>query len=281
MQANNSIEANQCWRESGKCYRHDDTSKAVAAYQNAIQMYLDDDRYSQAAKIAEEIGDMMAEDEKWEEAMKAFQQSADYFETENDATSANKRLEKMAMMAMKAQKYEKAIPVFERIAKVSVDNKLLRWGAKNHLFKACICHINSVITTNKKQWGQVDKAFERYKEISDLFEQAREAKLIEGILEALKKRDIQAFKNAVQDFDSVNPLERWTTTELLVMEKYLKEDVPPDLLGEDEEKDADLDENQGWGDDEQPTKAASKAKDPFAPVAPEDLPPDEDAPDLL
>ncbi len=55
MAADNSVEANQNWRESGKCYRHVDTDKAINSYKNAIQHYLDKDRFNQAARLTEEV----------------------------------------------------------------------------------------------------------------------------------------------------------------------------------------------------------------------------------
>jgi alpha-soluble NSF attachment protein len=41
MIANNEIESNSNWRESGKCYRHVDTNKAISSYRNAIEFFFE------------------------------------------------------------------------------------------------------------------------------------------------------------------------------------------------------------------------------------------------
>jgi alpha-soluble NSF attachment protein len=201
-----------------------------------LNFFLNSDRFGQAARLAEEIADMMSEDEKWDEAMKAYEEAANYFDTENDSSNANKRLEKMAHMATKLRKYEKAIPVFEKIAKSNVDNNLLRWSVKNYLFKASLCIINKNICENEgKFWIDVSNTFDKYLNISDLFASSRECKMITGMLEALKKVDEKAFKDAVSEFDSISPLDAWTTEQLLIMEKYIKDKKheAPDILGDD------------------------------------------------
>ena len=141
MAAQNDIEAKSAWREAGKCYRHVDYKKAIEAYKNAIQLQLDADRFGQAARLQEEIGDMLADDEHFDEAIEAYEQSADYYEAENDTGNKNKRLLKVAHMCGKARKWEKAIKIFENIAKTSVDNNLLRWKVKEYVFKAMLLQI--------------------------------------------------------------------------------------------------------------------------------------------
>merc|ERR1712113_152597 len=141
MAAQNDIEAKASWREAGKCYRHVDYKKAINSYKNAIQLNLDADRFGQAARLEEEIGDMLAEDDHLDEAIESYEQSADYYEAENDTGNKNKRLLKVAHMCGKAKKYEKAIKIFENTAKQSADNNLLRWKVKEYIFKAMLLQI--------------------------------------------------------------------------------------------------------------------------------------------
>jgi len=109
MAAENEIEAKGQWREAGKCYRHVDFKKSINAYKNAIQLNLDADRFGQAARLQEEIGDMMAEDDHFEEAIAAYEQSADYYEAENDTGNKNKRLLKVAHMCGRAKQWPKQL----------------------------------------------------------------------------------------------------------------------------------------------------------------------------
>ena len=153
MAAQNDIEAKASWREAGKCYRHVDFKKAIEAYKNAIQLNLDSDRFGQAARLQEEIGDMLAEDEHFDEAINAYEQSADYYEAENDTGNKNKRLLKVAHMCGKPDtgRYEKAIKIFESIAKASADNNLLRWKVKEYIFKAMLLNIAMLLEDQVKR----------------------------------------------------------------------------------------------------------------------------------
>jgi tetratricopeptide (TPR) repeat protein len=198
---------------------------------------------------------MMSEDEKWEEAMKSYEDSANYFDSENDATNANKRLEKMAFMASKLRKYEKAIPVFEKIAKNNVDNNLLRWNVKNHLFRASICVINQqILEKDGKFWNDVTNTFDKYNNISDLFANSREAKMVGSIIEGLKTLNEKLFKDAINEFDSISPLDAWTTEQLLIMEKWIKDEKhkAPDLDFDNDSKHDSKKPNidQGWNDND-------------------------------
>ena len=74
MGAGNEIEAKQSWREAGKMYRHVNVDLAIDAYQNAIELNLNGDRFTQAARLQEEIADMLAEDDHIKEAIAAVNQ---------------------------------------------------------------------------------------------------------------------------------------------------------------------------------------------------------------
>ena len=55
--------------------------------------------------------------------------------------SANKCLLKVAQFAAQSEKYQKAIEIYEQIGTSSVDNALLKYGAKDHFFRAALCHL--------------------------------------------------------------------------------------------------------------------------------------------
>ncbi|ETO33295.1 hypothetical protein RFI_03812 [Reticulomyxa filosa] len=55
MAIGNQIEANTQWKEAGKCYRHIDSNLAIDAYNHAIQHFLDDGKFNQAARLHEEV----------------------------------------------------------------------------------------------------------------------------------------------------------------------------------------------------------------------------------
>eukprot|EP01083_Nonionella_stella_P289445 984934_1 len=266
MAADNDIEAKASWREAGKCFRHVDYKKAINAYKNAIQLNLDADRFGQAARLQEEIGDMLAEDDHLDEAIESYEQSADYYEAENDTGKKNKRLLKVAHMCGKAKKYEKAIKIFENTAKQSADNNLLRWKVKEYIFKAMLLQIcmlgeDDIVKGKNIKWPEAGIDInERYCDISDIYASSRECKLIVQILNCLPS-EIQEFKDAVASYDRICKLEAWNFDLVYTIEKYMEDCLakpPDDIVG------------GGFGDDddyevkkeEEPPK---QEHDPFGP----------------
>lgn len=243
MGADNEIEAKQCWRDAGKCFRHVDYKRAISAYKHAIQFNLDANRFGQAAKLEEEIGDMLAEDDHFDEAIQAYEQSADYYGAENDNGNKNKRLLKVAHMCGKAKRWEKAIKIFEDTAKSSVDNNLLRWKVKEYLFKCMLLQINLKCdedATKKVDWKSVGMINERYCDVSDIYASSRECKLIVNILETMPT-NIQDFKDSIAAHDKISRLDAWCTQLLLGIQEYMEqkttEEPFDELLGNSEQKD--------------------------------------------
>lgn len=54
---------------------------------------------------------------------------------------ANKLFLKVADLAALESDYYKAIQQYERVAKSSINNNLMKWSVKEYLLKAGICHL--------------------------------------------------------------------------------------------------------------------------------------------
>lgn len=268
MAAQNDIEAKQCWREAGKCWRHCDFTKAIEAYKNAIQLNLDADRFGQAARLQEEIGDMLAEDDHLDEAIEAYEQSADYYDAENDQGNKNKRLLKVAHMSGKAKKWQKAIKIFESTAKASADNNLLRWKVKEYIFKAMLLNIcmlaeDDIVKKKNIKWPTAGSTVnERYCDISDIYASSRECKLIGQILESLPT-EIQAFKDAVASYDKICKLEAWNFELIYFIEKYMEDKLQQPHGLEDELMGGMDDEEEQKQNESQPPPQQQQAHNPF------------------
>ncbi|BHF62175.1 hypothetical protein SprV_0100515600 [Sparganum proliferum] len=186
-------------------------------------------KYDKAAKIFEEVGRRtqlhhmtMAEIYEQdlgdvEQACKQYEQAADYYKGEESNSSAMKCLLKVAHFAASAGKYDKAAKIFEEAGKSSMDNKLLRYGAKEHLTKSVIC--NLLIDTINGQ-----KALQAYEEAYPLFADSRECTLLKKISEALNQESVEGFTAAVAEYDNITRLEPWTTEMLLKLKKTIADE---------------------------------------------------------
>jgi len=255
MCVGNQVEANTQWKEAGKCYRNIDSNLAIDAYNHAIQHFLDEGKFTQAARLHEEIAEMLNEDAKYEESIQQYEKAIDYYETERDDTSANKRILIVAHMSAKIKKYDRAIALFEKSAKFNADNNLLRWNVKTLLFKAMLCQLNNAAERDDpKLWHEISPVLEKYRNMNDLFAQSREFQLCEALATAVPKCDIDGYRNAVTVYDSIVRLEPWATDQLLGMEEYItkKQHEAPDLGGGEQpapnmDIDVDIELNTGGG----------------------------------
>lgn len=62
-------------------------------------------------------------------------------QTDNAFRLANKLFLKVGDLAALEGDYYKAIENFERVAKSSINNNLMKWSVKDYLLKAGVCHL--------------------------------------------------------------------------------------------------------------------------------------------
>lgn len=83
---------------------------------------------------------------------------------------------KVAQYAAELEDYDKAIQIYESIASSCLDSSLLKYSAKEYMFRAGLCHM-SVDLLNAQH------ALEKYNQQYPAFQDSRECKLIKVIVE--------------------------------------------------------------------------------------------------
>ncbi|KAL8590076.1 hypothetical protein ACOMHN_034307 [Nucella lapillus] len=201
--------------DAGNCFRKGDANEAVSCIQRAIEIYTDMGRFSIAAKhhisVAEIYETELADMEK---AVKNYEQAADYYKGEESNSSANKCLTKVAEYSAQLENYEKAIDIYEQLGMFAMDNSLLKYSAKDHFFKACVCHmcvdlINAQLSVQK------------YEEMFPAFSESRECKLIKNLLKDCEEENMDDFTEHLREFDSISRLDKNVTSMLLKVKKQL------------------------------------------------------------
>merc|ERR1711970_657142 len=178
-------------------------------------------RFTIAAKHHETIaGIFESECADLDKAMQHYEQAADYFKGEESLSSANKCMLKVAQYAAQLENYEKAIQIYEQVAATALESSLLKYSAKEHFFRASLCHL-CVDALNAQH------AVQKYEEQYPAFGDSREAKLVKTLCTEIENQDIDAFTEAVKYYDSISRLDNWYTTLLLRVKRSLSE--PDDL----------------------------------------------------
>ncbi|XP_050724257.1 alpha-soluble NSF attachment protein-like [Eriocheir sinensis] len=206
--------------EAGNCYKKTDPNESVNCLLKAIEIYTDMGKFVMAAKHHQAIAEIYeTEVTDIEKAIQHFEQASDYFRGEENNSSSNKCLLKVAMYAAQMENYEKAIQIYEQVATSSLESSLLKYSAKEYMFRATLCHL-CVDLTNAKI------AVEKYEEMYPAFQDSRECKLLKALTTHLEDQNVDAFTDTVKDYDSISRLDQWYTTMLLRIKKSINaEDI--------------------------------------------------------
>jgi alpha-soluble NSF attachment protein len=149
---------------------------------------------------------------------------------------ANKLWLKTAdLTALEGKDYYKAIELYEKVAKTSIQNNLMRWSVKEYLLKAGICQL-----CTGDQVG-VNAALDRYRDLDPSFVQQREHQLLVDLTQAVQDGDQEMFAdkvmyllmcastkyiaNSIQlfQYDQLSKLDKWKTTLLLRIKGTIEE----------------------------------------------------------
>ncbi|KAF2319201.1 hypothetical protein GH714_013925 [Hevea brasiliensis] len=209
-------EAAQAYVDAAHCYKKTSTNEAISCLGQAVDLFCDIGRISMAARYYKEIGELYESEANFEKAIDFYEKAADFFQGEEVTTSANQCKQKVAQFGAQLEQYQKAIEIYEEIARQSLSNNLLKYGVKGHLLNAGICHLC------KGDVVAITNALERYQDLDPTFSGTREYKLLADIAAAIDEEDIAKFTDVVKEFDSMTPLDSWKTTLLLRVKEKLK-----------------------------------------------------------
>ncbi|KAL5113888.1 vesicular-fusion protein S17 [Pleosporales sp. CAS-2024a] len=240
--------------EAFKAYKKDDPEAAARCLDKAIMHYCSKGNFRRAAthkqNLAElyevELGDNVR-------AGAAYEEAAGWYEADNaevnkpeiseflDKTNpfnqalANKLWLKTAdLVALEGKDYYKAIELYEKVAKTSMQSNLMRWSVKEYLLKAGICQL-----CTGDQVG-VNAALDRYRELDPSFVQQREHQLLVDLTQAVQEGDQEMFADKVPSkrtspsgftadlsqlfqFDQLSKLDKWKTALFLRIKATIEE----------------------------------------------------------
>merc|ERR1711973_628279 len=130
-----------------------------------------------------------------DKAMQHYEQAADYFKGEESNSSANKCMLKVAQYAATLENYNKAIQIYEQVAASALESSLLKYSAKEHFFRASLCHL-CIDALNAQH------AVQRYEEQYPAFADSREAKLVKALIFNVEEGDVDKYTEEIQNYDS-------------------------------------------------------------------------------
>ncbi|KAF2116481.1 alpha-soluble NSF attachment protein [Lophiotrema nucula] len=199
------------YSEAFKAYKKDSPEDAARVLDKAIAHYCSKGNFRRAATHKQNLGELF-EVELGDEARAAaaYEEAAGWFESDNAEALANKLWLKTAdLVALEGKDYYKAIDLYERVARTSINNNLMRWSVKEYLLKAGICHLCTGDAVG------ISTALQKYVDMDPSFTQQREYQLLVDLAEAVDKGDQEMFADKLFQYDQLSKLDKWKTTLLL------------------------------------------------------------------
>uniref|UniRef100_A0A669DZ12 N-ethylmaleimide-sensitive factor attachment protein, alpha b n=1 Tax=Oreochromis niloticus TaxID=8128 RepID=A0A669DZ12_ORENI len=200
--------------DAGNAFKKADPQEAINCLNRAIEIYTDMGRFTIAAKhhisIAEIYETELVDVDKV--GLKTVCSCLLF-----KSLLPNKCLLKVATYAAQLEQYQKAIEIYEQVGTHAMDSTLLKYSAKDHFFKAALCHF-CVDHLNAKL------AVQKYEEMFPAFSDSRECKLLKKLLDAWEEQNVDAYTDAVKEFDTISRLDQWLTTMLLRIKKTIQDE---------------------------------------------------------
>ncbi|KAI9760011.1 MAG: Diphthamide biosynthesis protein 1 [Chaenotheca gracillima] len=204
--------------EAFKSYRKTDPEDAARVLDQAINHYTLKGNFRRAATHKQnlaEVYEVQIGDRK--RAIDAYETAAGWFEADNAEALANKLFLKVADLAALEGDYYKSIEHYEKVAKSSVNNNLMRWSVKDYFLKSGIC----LLATN--DLVAVNRGLESYRELDNTFASTREHQLLVDLAGAVEAGEQEAFTDKLFQFDRLSKLDNWKTTLLLRVKESIEE----------------------------------------------------------
>ena len=82
-------------QDAANCYKKIDSERAVLLYSEAVAVYIDLGRFTTAAKLQKEIGELKEAENDLPGAADAYQQAADFYAGEESSSQSNQCLLKV------------------------------------------------------------------------------------------------------------------------------------------------------------------------------------------
>ena len=127
--------------EAGNIYKKSDPVKAIDAFTKAINGFNDSGRFGRSASLYKEIGEIYEADNNPEAAIDAYQNAVDMYENDNKKSTASQCLIKIANLAAQADDLAKASEIYERLGRESMESNLGKFSAKGYFLQCILCHL--------------------------------------------------------------------------------------------------------------------------------------------
>ncbi|UWX11148.1 CRPV-039 [Crowpox virus] len=210
-----SIEAASNFVDAYNVFKRVDVQEAINCLNKAINIYVYLGKFNTAAKCHLNIAEMYDKDAlDIDKAIENYEISSDYYRGDGHTKLSDDCMLKVALLFIQKEEFIKAASIFEKIGYDRMNSSMLKYAARQQLFYAAICHFRVDVLNAKL-------AIKRYKKVFPAFEDFRECKFIEKIIESYENEDVDTFTNIVREYDNISKLDNIIISMLLNIKKSI------------------------------------------------------------
>jgi len=203
--------------EAANSFRKFSIADAVRLLTDMLVLEVDAGHLQAAARGEKTIAEMLEGDGNMEGALQHYQRAADFFRGEESNSAASACLLKVAQIAAQHKEdYGMACNIYEEQARKALENHLTKWSARDHYLKGGLCRLAMGDPVGARQ------TIQRYMDEDITFSETRECKLLNAIVDAWDKMDVEAFTACVFEFDQISKLDQFKTQILLKVKNMIK-----------------------------------------------------------
>eukprot|EP00756_Hemistasia_phaeocysticola_P036614 Hpha_TRINITY_DN16651_c0_g3::TRINITY_DN16651_c0_g3_i1::g.179225::m.179225/K15296/NAPA, SNAPA, SEC17; alpha-soluble NSF attachment protein len=212
---------------AASCLRDPAPLDAVMCLQRVIDINTEYGRQRKVARCEREIAtiyeDMWVRSRRGadlEQALLHYLKASEHYTGEQFLGERNMCLSKVAAFSGLAMRYKEAIAKFEEVNKLLTGEKIKAEG----LFRAMLCYLVDITVDNRLPGiEKASAAFEFYSDTEPHFQSGKEYDLIRGILDDVKRQDIDKYRRDRTAYMALRAPEYWRDHMLDLIEKHLVE----------------------------------------------------------
>ena len=211
--------------QTGTSFKKASPMDAVQAYRQAVSLYVDNARITQAAKLSKEIGELFENEQMDEDgksfvvlAIEAYEQAAEFFGMEDSKSNTSQCLAKVAELcsaALDPPDFARASAIYDDLGRRCLDSNLLKFNAKGYFLQATFCHLASGDAVGASQ------ALNKFENLDYTLGDSREGKFARALIDSVEGYDVEGFSTACYEFDRISKLNPWQTAILVVIKKSI------------------------------------------------------------
>ncbi|KAK9173822.1 hypothetical protein CmeUKMEL1_18250 [Cryptosporidium meleagridis] len=251
LKQNDLVTASNFYTECGNIMKRSDLQKAIPYFLKAVELYNKNGRFSQSGKLYKNIAESLESDFQYVECCEFYKKAADMFDMDEYSKTAysscilkyadnfslsindeysNCSISKTEKAAPRDNSLLEAVEIYEKEAKKALSNSLIKYNAKEYLFKAFLI----ILSLEDNVDAQIK--WEKYSSIDQSFCTSPQGKLCRSILDIMERRQnlvgeenddlnknrfVEEFTSLVEEYNNIYPVDDWKVHFLSIIKKNL------------------------------------------------------------